>query len=130
VGRLSSVAEKVIPLKITSRRWISTKLSLLTSQLFYGSNVLVATMEATSISVVVTVGANQYTIWDEFEGFIDPSIFSDNAPAYLPATAVISTKDNFNDKDLSHITSLFSSDDVWNKHFTYGRPSPLSVPWP
>jgi len=87
-------------------------------------------MEATSISVVVTVGANQYTIWDEFEGFIDPSIFSDDAPAYLPATAVISTKDDFDDRDLGHITALFSSDDVWNKHFTYGRPSSPSEPWP
>jgi hypothetical protein len=78
-------------------------------------------MEAEFISVVVTVGANQYTIWDEFEGSIDASIFSDNDPAYVPATVVISTRDDFNEKDLSIITARFSSDDVWNKHFAHGR---------
>lgn len=78
-------------------------------------------MDAMSISLVVTIGGNQYTIWDEFQGSIDPSFLSDNAAAYVPATLVTSPTDDFTDEDLAGTVAQFSSDDVWSKEFLQGK---------
>lgn len=78
------------------------------------------TVDGTSVHVVVTVGSQQYSRWNEFEGSIDPSIIPNTDFPLIPATAITSTTEIFTNQELSHISTTFASDDVWNGGFLQG----------
>ncbi|KAF2751970.1 amidase signature enzyme [Sporormia fimetaria CBS 119925] len=69
-------------------------------------------------TVLVTVGDNQYTIWEGFERQLPSTIFQESASGYVPATVISFSRDSQRiPQDTEAAIDELANDDVWTDGF-------------